>query len=836
MTPPHESFLGLTESDVVRSRMENGTNSLEHQNKNNLIASLIDMIKEPMFILLLIATSIYFITGEYGDGIFMTAAIVLVSAISLYQESRSRNAIESLKKLTQPKNKVIREGKVQEVPSEEIVLGDLIQTEEGTFIPADGIILKSNDFSVNESILTGESLSVFKNEKTENKHVYQGTIVASGLAICKVTAIGKQTELGKIGNSLANITEEKTPLQIQIGNFVKKMSLIGLSVFFIVWGINYYNSRIILDSLLKALTLAMSVIPEEIPVAFTTFMALGAWRLMKMGIIVKQTKTVETLGSATVICTDKTGTITENKMELAQWYLFSKDTISNVKDKISPEELELLSLSMWSSEPIPFDAMEIALHEAYGKLSPKDERSNFKLVHEYPLSGKPPMMTHIFENKSGERIIAAKGAPEAIIACSQLSEKEKKQILAAMETMALEGFRVLGIGLAEFSGIKYPKTQHEFVFKFKGLVAFYDPPKENIKSVFETFYNADIQVKIVTGDNSETTSTIANRIGFKHANKIMKGDELMEMNDATLDKKVMETAIFTRMFPEAKLKIIKALKDNNQIVAMTGDGVNDGPALKSAHIGIAMGKKGTEIAKEAANLILIDDDFSKMTDAIAMGRKIYINLKKAIQYIISIHIPIILIVFIPLALGWIYPNIFSPVHIIFLEIIMGPTCSIIYENEPMESNLMLQKPRPLTTTFFNLNEITISIVQGLLITLGLLFVYQYCVGENFSEKYTRTTIFLTLIASNIFLTLENRSFYYSIFTTIRYKNNLVVMIIGITIGITTLLLSVPIFLKFFMFEKVNAFQIGFSVLVGFVSVMWIEIYKIVQRSRTLSNS
>jgi Ca2+-transporting ATPase len=836
MTPQHESFLGLTESDVVLSRMENGTNSLEHQNKNNLIASLIDMIKEPMFILLLIATSIYFITGEYGDGIFMTAAIVLVSAISLYQELRSRNAIESLKKLTQPKSKVIREGKVQEVPSEEIVLGDLMQTEEGTFIPADGIILQSNDFSVNESILTGESLSVFKNEKTENKHVYQGTIVASGLAICKVTAIGKQTELGKIGNSLANITEEKTPLQIQIGNFVKKMSLIGLSVFFIVWGINYYNSRIILDSLLKALTLAMSVIPEEIPVAFTTFMALGAWRLMKMGIIVKQTKTVETLGSATVICTDKTGTITENKMELAQWYLFSKDTISNVKDKISPEELELLSLSMWSSEPIPFDAMEIALHEAYGKLSPKDERPDFKLVHEYPLSGKPPMMTHIFENKSGERIIAAKGAPEAIIACSQLSEKEKKQILAAMETMALEGFRVLGIGLAEFSGTEYPKTQHEFVFKFKGLVAFYDPPKENIKSVFETFYNADIQVKIVTGDNSETTSTIANRIGFKHANKIMKGDELMEMNDATLDKKVMETAIFTRMFPEAKLKIIKALKDNNQIVAMTGDGVNDGPALKSAHIGIAMGKKGTEIAKEAANLILIDDDFSKMTDAIAMGRKIYINLKKAIQYIISIHIPIILIVFIPLALGWIYPNIFSPVHIIFLEIIMGPTCSIIYENEPMESNLMLQKPRPLTTTFFNLNEITISIVQGLLITLGLLFVYQYCVGENFSEKYTRTTIFLTLIASNIFLTLENRSFYYSIFTTIRYKNNLVVMIIGITIGITTLLLSVPIFLKFFMFEKVNVFQIGFSILVGFVSVMWIEIYKIVKRTRTLSSS
>ena len=303
----------------------------------------------------------------------------------------------------------------------------------------------------------------------------------------------------------------------------------------------------------------------------------------------------------------------------------------------------------------------------------------------------------------------------------------------------------------------------------------------------------------------------------------------MEMNSETLKVKVMETTLFTRMFPEAKLKIIQALKENNQIVAMTGDGVNDGPALKSAHIGIAMGKKGTEIAKQAANLILIDDDFSKMTDAIAMGRRIYVNLKKAIQYIISIHIPIILIVFIPLALGWLYPNIFTPVHIIFLEIIMGPTCSVIYENEPMEGNLMLQKPRPLTTTFFNLKEITISIIQGLVITLGLLFVYNYCVDEGFTEKYTRTTVFLTLIMSNIFLTLENRSFYYSVFTTIRYKNNLVLMIIGITIGITSLLLFVPVFSNFFLFEKVDKAQIGLSVLVGFVSVMWIEIYKLFKR-------
>jgi Ca2+-transporting ATPase len=831
MADSNNNIVGLSNEEVVSSRKKSGSNSLEHQQKNNFLISLLEMIKEPMFLLLVAAASIYYISGDYGDGIFMTIAIFLVSAISLFQEARSRNAIESLKKLSQPKSKVIRNSELVEIPSEEIVLGDFIQVEEGTFIPADAIIIQSNDFSVNESILTGESLSIFKNETSENKTVFQGTTVATGLAICEVNAIGNKTNLGKIGKSIESIVEEKTPLQIQINNFVKKMSIIGLVIFVIVWAINYFHSQSILDSLLKALTIAMSVIPEEIPVAFASFMALGAWRLMKMGIITKQTKTVETLGSATVICTDKTGTITENKMSLAQLYIFKSDAITDTKEKLNPDAEELLSYTMWASEPIPFDAMEIAIHEAYTKLESIDERPNFKLVHEYPLDGKPPMMTHVFEDSKGKKIIAAKGAPEAIIEVSHLSETEKKHILLAIEKMTNEGYRVLGVGVTEFSGTNYPKTQQEFKFDFKGLVAFYDPPKANIQKVFETFYKAGIQLKIVTGDNAQTTSTIAKQVGFKDADKILNGDELMAMDEATLKVKVMETAIFTRMFPEAKLKIIQALKDNNQIVAMTGDGVNDGPALKSAHIGIAMGKKGTEIAKQAANLILIDDDFAKMTDAIAMGRKIYVNLKKAIQYIISIHIPIILIVFIPLALNWIYPNIFTPVHIIFLEIIMGPTCSIIYENEPMERNLMLQKPRPLTTTFFNLKEITISIIQGLVITLGLLFMYQYCVHNNFSETYTRTSIFLTLIASNIFLTLENRSFYYSIFTTIRYKNNLVLMIIGITIAVTSLLLFVPVFSKFFLFEIVDYTEIGFSILVAFVSVMWIEIYKIFKRKK-----
>jgi len=406
------------------------------------------------------------------------------------------------------------------------------------------------------------------------------------------------------------------------------MVMAGVVVFLIVWLINFQHSRDILDSLLKALTLAMSILPEEIPVALATFMALGAWRLMQMGIIVKQTKTVETLGSATVICTDKTGTITENKMSLAKLFVLSEAKINDADGILTEAEKELIRTAMWASEPIPFDPMEIALHESYFNLIPVDERPFYNMIHEYPLSGKPPMMTHLFENEKGERIIAAKGAPEAILNVANVSEAEIIKIENAIEQLTKEGYRVLCVGDTEHSGNDFPSTQQEFEFRFKGVLAFYDPPKKNIGAVLNHFYKAGIAVKIVTGDNASTTASIASQVGFVGHDKTISGDELMHLSDEELQERVKETQIFTRMFPEAKLRIINALKKNNEIVAMTGDGVNDGPALKAAHIGIAMGKKGTEIAKQAASLILVEDDLSKMVDAIAMGRRIYTNLKK----------------------------------------------------------------------------------------------------------------------------------------------------------------------------------------------------------------
>lgn len=832
MSTSNYKIEGLTSEQVLEARKKFGPNTLDYKKENGFLDALKNIAKEPMVILLFVASSVYFISGKTGDGIFLASAIVLVAIISLYQDSRSRNALEKLKQFTQPTCKVIRNGHVEEIKSEDLVIGDSLMVEEGTSITADGTIVHSNDFSVSEAILTGESLPVYKDQFKEDHFIYQGTTVASGLAIAVITAIGNGTKLGRIGKSLEEIQDEKTPLELQINNFVKKMVVAGTIVFIIVWIINYFKSYDLLDSLLKALTLAMSILPEEIPVAFTTFMALGSWRLMKMGIVVKQMKTVETLGSATVICTDKTGTITENKMSLAKLFTLNSKTITNPDEHLTDEEKELIRYGMFASEPIPFDPMEIALHNAYTQCFLNDERYQYKMVYEYPLGGIPPMMTHVFESERGDRIIALKGAPEALIKMSKLSFNEKQKLDNAIQTLTKDGYRILAVGTSDFKGNEFPQVQQDFQIQFKGIVAFYDPPKKNIKTVLENFYKAGIQVKIVTGDYSTTTTAIAKQIDFKLSEKSLNGEELMNMQDSELEKRVEDTHIFTRMFPDAKLKIINALKSNNEIVAMTGDGVNDGPALKAAHIGIAMGKKGSEIAKQASNLILLEDDLSKMVDAVAMGRKIYSNLKKAIQYIISIHIPIILTVFIPLVLGWTYPNIFSPIHIIFLELIMGPTCSIIYENEPLEKNLMLQKPRPFTTTFFNWAELTTSIIQGLLITAGTLFVYQIAVNEGYSEPETRTMIFTTLISANILLTLVNRSFYYSIFSTIKYKNNLVLIIIGVTIAILSLLLFVKPFTRFFELETLTAYQLIISISSGILSVLWYELVKWNKRIRT----
>ncbi len=821
--PSH--LTGLTEAEVVAAKTRYGLNEQQKQTSNTWWRMLIDIVQEPMLLLLMSIALIYLGLGQYGEAYFMFAALVVVSGISFYQDNRSKKALDEIKALNTPLSTVIRNKIPQKIPTSEIVPGDLVVAEEGTIINADGIIVHSHDFSVNESMLTGEAHAVYKSESTDQSQVYSGTIVSSGLAVIQVEKTGGATKVGQLGTAVLEIKEEPTPLQAQINTFVRGMAYIGLIVFLLVMIAQYFASYDLLASLLKGMTLAMSILPEEIPVAFTTFMALGSRRLMKEGIIVKKSKTVEALGSATIICSDKTGTITENRMDLQGIYAWNNQRLYSKENGYDKEVFLVIEKAMWASEPIPFDPMEKTIHATYTNTTPHDERMNYNMVHEYPLGGKPPMMTHIFENQEGHRIIAAKGAPEAILAVSVLTDAEKEKVQLQIENLAGKGYRMLGVADATYTQTDFPPEQQDFPFRFIGLIILYDPPKKNIASVFTQFKEAGIDLKIITGDNPITTLAIAREAGFANVTETVNGDALLMLSEDKLIAKIRSSALFTRMFPEAKLAIINALKKNNEIVAMIGDGVNDAPALKAAHIGIAMGHKGTEMAKSAADLILLNDDLSKMITAIATGRRIYDNLKKAIQYIISIHIPIILAVSLPLFLGWIYPDIFTPVHVIFLELVMGPTCSIVFENEPMEDNTMQRPPRRLTETFLNWKELSMSIVQGLCITAGILFAYQYAVHQGGSEDYTRTMVFTTLVIANIFLTLVNRSFFFSVLTTLSYKNKLLPGIILITLGMLTCMLYIRPVTSFFHLQAIDIHSIGMCVLIAGVSVFWFEILK-----------
>ena len=820
-------FSGLSSSEAKELQKHN---ILPGKQQSEFWVILKETVFEPIFILLIASAAVYLFLGEFSEAIFLGSAVVLVSAISFFQTYRSRKALSLLEVLTASKTRAIRDGEVIEINSEEIVPGDLLISEEGSLLAADGLIIHCNDFAVNEAVLTGESFSVSKSLAKDNNIVFQGTLAVSGLAVYRVTASGADSRAAKLASLAKDIKTEKPPLYKQILSFVKSMTLIGMVCFLLVLGINYYQTHEFLNSLLRALTLAMSILPEEIPVAFTTFMALGAWKLSKTGILVKGLNTVETLGAATVICIDKTGTITENRMELAAIYTYkTQETLNSgeIKDRVSLNEVT--EYGMWASEPVPFDPMEIALHEIYERQAERDERPDYKMIQEYPLGGVPPMMTHIFEKKNGNRIIAAKGAPEQIMEVSGLGDPEKEKVNTKIKELASQGFRILGVARTQFEGDQFPETQQEFSLTFLGLLAFYDPPKPNIEQVLDQFYDAGISVKIITGDNAVTTSAIAKQCGFREAEKSLDGKELLEMNDEELLNAADHVNIYTRMFPESKLRIINILKQKGHVVAMTGDGVNDSLALKSSHIGIAMGKRGSEVARQASSLILIDDDLSHMVEAIAIGRRIYENLKKAIQYIISIHIPIILIVTVPLLLFWKFTDIFSPVHVIFLELIMGPTCSIIFENEPIEANSMNRPPRKLSSSFFKFNELSLSIIQGLVITAACLGMGYYYMSSSHTEAEMRTIIYSTLIFSNIFLTLSNRSFYYSIFTTIQYRNILIPIILSVSLMILLFSIYLVPLQKIFQFVPLSIPELLNCMIAAFAGVMWVELFKFIKR-------
>ena len=818
-----ENIKGLDEHVIPALQEQYGKNIFEKEDSGTFYRILWDIAKEPMFILLAIACSVYFFLGETNEGFMMAAAMVFVAAISIYQENKSAKALKALKQYTEPKVTVIRNGEEKVIDAENLVPGDVMVLEEGNNIPADALMIQANDLSINESIISGESLPVEKNLSEGHNNLFQGTTINSGKCIASVTAIGNQTALGKLGKAVAAYSPSKTLLQQQIGKFVQRLFFFGLSAFILIWLVNYLKTGSLTQSLLFGLTLAMAAVPEEIPVAFSSFMALGAYKMSKLGIISRQPQTIENLGAVTVICLDKTGTITENKMEVKMIYDFARDELMDTDKMQRYKDGTVLRYAMLASEKDPFDAMEKAIHEAWS-LYATDGSASLKQIYEYPLEGRPPMMTHVYQQENN-KIIAAKGAAERILNVCKVDPVTESRINAYIKKLAEKIHRVLGVASAFHQDSELPLRQDAFNWKFEGLISLYDPPKKNIQKIFRQFYGAGINLKLLTGDYPETAINIADQTGMLGYQKYYTGNDVMRMNDEELRDTVRSFNLFARMFPEAKLKVIEALKANGEIVAMTGDGVNDGPALKAADIGIAMGKKGTEIARQASDLILTDDNIEKISEAILQGRKIFSNLKKAVRYIISIHIPIILTAALPLLFGWKYPNIFTPIHVIFLELIMGPTCSIFFEREPVEKEIMLLPPRDRKMGLFRDNELFISIVQGIVIAGGILVLYYFYMKADYSIEETRTIVFTTLVLSNIFLTFANRSFNENFAKTIFYKNNLAPWVVIISLLFLAAIHLVPFFNHLFLLTPIVKADFWLCAGVAFVSVMWFEVYK-----------
>lgn len=739
-----KEFKGLTNNEVVISREKNGSNIQKQRKKESLINKILSIFKEPMFLLLIIAASVYFIVGEYGDGITMLIFVLAVCTIEFIQETKTDKALEELKKLSSLNVKVIRNGKKEIINSEEIVVGDIVILEEGDRVPADGKILYTQSLGINESSLTGESEIVYKNKEEDLKNhfklnmCYSGTDVVNGLGIIEVTSVGKNTEFGLIGQSLNNIKKEKTPLERQINKLVFICTIVSITVFILTIIINYINhseltlTKRLVDSLLAGITIAMATIPEEIPVILTVFLAMGSWSLTKKNTLTKNMKAIETLGTVNVLCTDKTGTITENKMIVEDIYTNSETFIKTLYQ---------------SCPQVAYDPMEIALKKYCQE---KEKTNTGSITKEYSFKAETKMMGQIWNNKE----LCVKGAYENVLPLCNLDKENYKQVKSKINEYSKEGYRVLAI--AKNDNLKnIPNSLTEAKLTFEGLVALYDPPRKGVKESLEECYSAGIRVIMITGDNGETAASIAKKINLNNYDEVITGLELEAMSDDELFERVKTTNIFARVYPNHKMRIVNALQRNNLIVAMTGDGVNDAPALKKANIGIAMGQRGTNVAKESADIILLDDNFNTIVKAIGKGRSIYKNIQSAISYVIAIHIPLALLsLFVPI---FKLPTLLLPIHVMLLELLIDPTSSIIFQRIKPTPSIMLEKPRNIDEPILNLKTTIRNILQGILIFIVTFITYLYLIKNNTNINLSITITYTILVLSIILIAYQLKS-------------------------------------------------------------------------------
>ncbi len=843
-----KQITGLSRSEAAEKLKTEGYNELPSSKKRNILAIAFEVVKEPMFLLLVACGSIYLFLGEPQDALLLLGFVFIMIGITIYQEGKTEKALDALRDLSSPRALVIRDGERIRIPGRDVVSGDMVCLSEGDRIPADGVVVWARNLTVDESLLTGESIAVRKTAAAEDPActkmekpggedipcVYSGTMVVQGQGIACIKAAGSHTEIGNIGRALETVVQEDTLLQKETARIVKAVFLIALVLFGLVVLVYGLTRGIWMDGVLSGITLAMAMLPEEFPVVLTIFLALGAWRISQKQVLTRKMAAVETLGAATVLCTDKTVPLTQNLMALRM--LYAGDEFHTIREENPiplPETFhELVEFGILASKKDPFDPMEKALLKlGVDKLSQTEHlHANWSLVHEYPLSKELLALSHVWKSPDGKDfVISAKGAPEAIIDLCHLDENRRKALAEKIEHMAGQGLRVLGVAKAYFREENpLPSIQHDFLFHFIGLIALEDPIRPTVPDAIRMCYSAGIKVVMITGDYPITAQTIAQQIGLKSPNNVITGKELEQMDALTLSKRIKEVNVFARVVPEQKLILVNALKAAGQIVAMTGDGVNDAPALKSAHIGIAMGERGTDVAREASDLVLLNDDFSSIVAAVRMGRKIFDNLKKAMAYIVSVHIPIAGMSLLPVFLGW-KEMILLPVHIVFLELIIDPACSVVFEAEAEESGIMQRKPRDPGERLFGKRTLAISAAQGIVALIVVALVYQAALYLGQAPDEARAIAFVTLIISNLCLILTNRSWSRSIFASFKSPNPALAWVLGGALIFLGLVIFVPFLQGIFHFAPMHAIDFCLALIAGIVSITWFEIMKIFMR-------
>lgn len=800
-------------------------NELPTAKSKNIGQIALEVFKEPMFVLLLVCSIIYLLLGDYTEGIMLSASILIIIFITFYQYQKTERAIESLRQLSSPKATVIRNGQTVKIPGREIVIGDIVLIHEGDRIPADGILMEGTNLAVDESMLTGESIPVLKDAKaTEgNAKLFSGTLVVQGSGKLEVNAIGIHTEFGKIGKSLQQIVQDPTRLQKEMKVLIRNLFLIGGFLSVLVVFAFYLTRGDFIASLLSGLASAMAILPEEFPVVLTIFLAIGAWRLSQQNVLTRKPSAIETLGAATVLCSDKTGTITQNNMILST--LVNKELIieKNEFEENIENIQELISTATLASSSESMDPMEKAIYHVNKKI-PYGQPLYVTLLKEYPLSNDLFAMTRISEDQHGQLYIASKGAPEAILALCPISESEKIRLLSKVKMLAERGQRILGVARGKIENRLFPISQKDFSFEFMGFLGFEDPIRPEVPEAIKQCYSAGIKVIMITGDYPETAKNIGKQAGLNEYNEILTGQDLKILTESELKEKIRNINIFARIIPEQKLQIIKALKANGEVVAMTGDGVNDAPALKAADIGISMGGKGTDVARESSSLVLLDDNFSSIVMAIKSGRRIFDNLQKAMGYIIAIHIPIIGLALLP-AIFPALPILLMPLHIVFMELIIDPVCAIAFESEKEEIGVMMKPPRDPNIAFFGLKQIFKSSLVGLILLAMVWTVYYFSKQEGHSEGEIRAIAFTSLIIGNIFLILTTLSKTRNVIEVLFENNISLKVILFIASTMMLLLISVPYLRQLFRFEYPGFQHFYLAIGGGFSLLFLMEMYK-----------